>query len=474
MLNLENSSSNKIDPKINLLHGEKNPKGKSIFKISKFIIYICSILVIAFLVFSYQVLFTGNSMSKIFSGNLSFFKQLNSLAGDGGLLKGENEDRINILMLGMGGVGHEGPYLTDTLILASFQPSTKKLALLSIPRDLYVDIPGYGQWKINNANHFGEQKNPGNGALLAKETISAVFNLPIHYYIRIDFAGFEKLIDDLGGIKVNVEQNFTDYQYPTEDYKYQVISFQKGMQTMDGDTALKFARSRHGNNNEGSDFARSKRQQRILEAVKKRLFSYSFFLNPAKINKFTKQLSEHLRTDIEPWEIIKFAKLAEAIDFSSVQNQVIDDSPNGYLSAGNINGAYVLTPKGNDWTEIKNLAKNIFEKQINRLEQTTRKINVEIRNGTSQNGLASKNQEELKLLNFRVLKVGNAPEQNYLATKIYRLTNDSFPEQERLLFGKYNVKIENKDIPQWVADTSAPEIDFFVILGQDEADRTKP
>ncbi|MFA6537119.1 MAG: LCP family protein [Patescibacteria group bacterium] len=472
MLNLNNQEQHKIDPKINLLHGERQPKGKKIFKLSKFIIYLLSVLIIAFVVFSYQVLFTGNSMSKIFAGNLSFFKQLNSLAGDGGTLKGENENRINILLLGMGGAGHEGPYLTDTMILASFEPSTRRLAMISIPRDLFVEIPGYGQWKINNANHFGEQKDQGNGALLAKETVSQVFDIPIHYYIRIDFAGFEKLIDDLGGIKVNVEQDFTDFQYPTNDYKYQVISFSNGLQTMDGDTALKFARSRHGNNNEGSDFARSKRQQKIIEAVKKRIFSYSFFLNPNKINKFSKELANHLRTDIEPWEIIKFSKLAETIDFSKTINQVLDDSPNGYLSASNMNGAYVLLPKANDWTNIKFLAKNIFDQEIT-AKKESRQINIELRNGTEKAGLASQNQEELKLLGFRVMKIGNSPEQNLEQTKIYRLTSDSFSEQEQLLFGKYNVQIENKNIPQWIIDTAGPEIDFFIILGKDEALRAK-
>ncbi len=469
MLNLDNQKENNFDQRINLLHEESSSKQRKVFRTSKFIFYLGLVIFLAFIVFSYQVIFTDNSVGQIFGGDFNIFKQLKTLAGSNDDLRGQKEDRINILLLGMGGVGHEGPYLTDTLILLSFKPSTAQVAMLSIPRDLYVDIPGNGFWKINNANHFGEKQSPGNGGLLVKETVQRNLNLPIHYYVRIDFAGFEKLIDELDGVKVEVENSFIDYQYPTDDYKYQVISFQKGWQTMDGETALKFARSRHGNNGEGSDFARSKRQQKIISAVKKRVFSYSFFLSPRKISGFMKELSNHLRTDFELWEIIKFAELTKNINLDKIINQVIDDSPNGYLTAGNINGAYVLMPKGNDWTAIRNLTTTLFEQQT--APPKNRTINIELRNGTEKSGLASRNQEELKQLNFRVLKIGNAPEQNYTKSLIFKITDDEFPEEEKLLEKKYGTSIKIKNIPEWIYLESGPEIDYLIILGQDEADK---
>ena len=141
-------------------------------------------------------------------------------------LQGEADDRINFLLLGQGGIGHDGPFLTDTMMLVSLKPSTGQVALLSIPRDLDVNIPGYGFNKINSANAFGETKGAGQGAILASQVVSKVFNLPIQYYVRLDFAGFSKLIDQVGGVGVNVTNGFTDTQFPDDnDNGYRTITF---------------------------------------------------------------------------------------------------------------------------------------------------------------------------------------------------------------------------------------------------------
>ncbi|NQT49802.1 LCP family protein [Candidatus Kuenenbacteria bacterium] len=461
-----------IDSRINLINREDNayPRGKKIFRVSKFILYLLIILIIAFSVFSYQVLFTTNSITDVFSGKINIFKQLNTLAGESGRLAGESEDRINILLLGMGGAGHEGPYLTDTMIIASIQPSTKKVGMLSVPRDLLTEIPGFGWWKVNNANAFGEQKDPGNGGELAKQVLEKTFDIPIHYFVRIDFAGFETIIDDLGGIKVLVDTGFTDYQYPTNDYKYQVVSYESGWQTMDGDEALKFARSRHGNNGQGSDFARSKRQQKIIEAIKKRVFSYRFLLSPRKITKLSQKLAKHLRTDFEPWEIVKLAKLFEKIDTENIITKVLDDSPEGLLYANIVNEAYVLQPRGDDYLQIQYLAKNIFRGEQTLSEKQI--VTVEIHNGTEISGLASQNSQELKLLGYRIMKIGNAPEQNQEKTEVYKLSNKVRIEEIQFLESKFKTSVKGSDIPDWVAEMAAPDLDFFIILGRD-ANTTK-
>ncbi len=466
MDNYPKNSNPIIDPRINLLNRQDNqyPRGKKIFKVSKFILYLLIVLIIAFLVFSYQVLFTNNSVSEIFSGKINIFKQLNTLAREGSRLQGENEDRINILLLGMGGAGHEGPYLTDTIILVSIKPSTKKIAMISIPRDLLVEIPGYGWWKVNNANAFGEQKSPSHGAELAKTTLQQTFDQPIDYYVRVDFSGFEKIIDDLGGLKIFVDNGFTDYQYPTEDFKYQVVSFEQGWQTMDGDSALKFSRSRHGNNGEASDFARSQRQQKILQALKDRVFSYSFLLSPSKINKLTKELSNHLKTDMEPWEVVILAKLMEKVDTENIITKVLDDSPGGLLYASIVNDAYVLQPKGDDFAQIKYLIDNAFKTQETLEEKKT--VFAEILNGTETPGLASTSAQELKLIGYRINKIGNAPEQNYLNTKIYKLSAKNLEQEITLLETKYKTSVETSQIPDWANEITAPETDFLIILGQ--------
>ena len=454
-----------VDTRINLLAREDNhaPRGRKIFRVSRFIIYLLAIFIIAFLVFSYQVVFTNNSVSDIFSGKVNIFSQLSILAGDGNRLRGEANDRINVLLLGMGGAGHEGPYLTDTVILASVKPSIKKIAMVSIPRDLYVDVPGYGWWKINNANSFGEENDPGKGGELVREVVAKTFNIEVPYYIRVDFSGFEKIIDDLDGIKVNVERGFTDYQYPTEDFKYQVIAFAAGPQTMDGDAALKFARSRHGNAGEGSDFARSQRQQKILQAVKARVLSYSFFLSPRKIKNISADLSNHLRTNFAPWELVRLIDILEGVDTDNIISKVLDDSPGGLLYPNIINGAYVLQPKGDDFSQIQYMTKNIFKKEESLTENKT--ITAEINNGTEIPGMASRLATELKFLGYQVNKLGNAPVQNYAATEIYQLSSRSLPEEVAYLENKFKTKIQDT-VPQWIKDAAAPELDFFIILGK--------
>ncbi|MBU1132420.1 LCP family protein [Patescibacteria group bacterium] len=452
--------------RINLLSADSNtgPRSAKIWGVGKFVLYLTVICFIAFLVFSYQVLLTGSSITEMFNGKLNIFKQLNTWAGESGKLQGEVDDRVNIILSGMGGPGHDGPYLTDTIIIASIQPSTKRISFISVPRDLLVEIPGYGWWKINNANALGEQKSEGQGGALLKEVIQRTFDMPIHYYVRVDFSGFEKIIDDLQGVRVYVDRSFIDYQFPADDYKYQVVSFEQGWHTMDGKEALEFARSRHGNNGEGSDFARSKRQQKILQAAKEKIFSYNFLLNPAKISSLTKELANHLTTDLEPWEVIKLATLLEKCDTENILSGVLDDSPGGYLYANVVNSAYVLEPRGGDFSEIQAMAKNIFNEQTKITEKKI--VNLEIRNGTVIPGLASRNAEEVKLLGYRVLNLSNAPEQTYQETVIYKLSKHDLPEETKFLADKYATTITAESIPDWINETAAPDIDFIIILGK--------
>lgn len=156
------------------------------------------------------------------------------------------EDNTNFLMLGIGGENHEGGELTDSLMVVSLNHRLNTLTTLSLPRDLYVKTDFSGYHKINEiyvyAKNVYEQKDPLKEVATAVETVTAV---PIHYYVLVDFKGFEKVVDILGGIQVNVENTFTDYQYPNNNYGRKTISFKQGLQVMTGQTALEFARSRH-------------------------------------------------------------------------------------------------------------------------------------------------------------------------------------------------------------------------------------
>ncbi|MFH1367105.1 MAG: LCP family protein [Patescibacteria group bacterium] len=355
-------------------------------------------------------------------------------------LGGEENDRINILLLGIGGAGHEGALLTDTIILVSFKPSTDQVALLSIPRDLAVDFPApYYSRKINNGLFFGqEMEYPGGGEALMAKTVGEVTGLDIQYYGRVDFSGFEQAIDGLGGVRINVEKSFSDSTYPTDDYGYQTVSFKAGEQLMDGTTALEYVRSRHGNNGEGSDFARAKRQQKVLLALKDKITSFSTLINPSKISEIINTLGSHTKTNMEVWEMLRLYTLAGNIDQNNIINYVLDNSENGLLE--NItgeNGAYLLVPKTGDFSEVQGYVKNIF----NQNEVEKEKAKIVIKNGTNTPGLAAAESKELAALNYNVIKVENYGQKDLKKTIIYDNANGQFPYTIKALKEKLQAEV---------------------------------
>jgi LCP family protein required for cell wall assembly len=202
--------------------------------------------------------------------------------------------RTNILFLGMGGMGHDGGMLTDTMIFTSLNLKTGSATMISIPRDIWVrSITA----KINAAYEIGEKRATGSGTLMAADAVYEIVGEPIHYTVLMDFAGFEQLIDSMGGIDVMVDKPFTDELYPIKgkendlcdgdlEYKcrYETLVFSKGLQHMNGNMALKFARSRHSADlEEGTDFARAARQQKVIAAIKAKALSPSVLLNPRRI-----------------------------------------------------------------------------------------------------------------------------------------------------------------------------------------------
>lgn len=320
------------------------------------------------------------------NAQVSFFQQLTHIVtANNQPLQGEADDRVNILLMGYGGPGHDGPYLTDTMIIASYKPSTKQLALISIPRDLVVNIPGYYYRKINSALTDGMYANyPGGGEAFAVKVVSDTLDLPIQYYARIDFQGFEQVINLVGGVDVTVDNSFTDYSFPTDNYGYQTVSFKAGLQHLNGVTALNFARSRHGNNGEGSDFARSKRQQKILEALKQKLLSFGTLSNPKKISDILGALGSHSQTNLEVWEILRLANLLGGISANQVMNQGLDNTPAGLLrDATGTDGAYILVPRDGTYGDVQFLANNIFLIHQAQAEQA----HVMVVNATNYTGL---------------------------------------------------------------------------------------
>lgn len=365
------------------------------------------------------------------SKTFSFLNSLRSLIGSGDReLKGEGDGRINILVLGIGGVGHEGTNLTDTIILLSIDPKTKRIGLLSIPRDLLVPIPGYGYKKINNANSFGEEAFPGSGGLLAKKTVEDLLGINVPYYIRVDFAGFRQLIDELGGVTIEVTKDFTDSSYPTEDFKTQTVTFYSGRQLMDGEKALQYVRSRHGGGGEGSDFARGKRQQKLLLGIRDKVLSRGMLVNPAKILRVYQTLSEHISTDLESWELLRLANMIKDVNSEKITKHTLETVPEGPLLERIIDGAFVLLPESGSWDELREAAQNIFS--VSRSEESKREnaLTIEIQNGTVIPGFAAGVAELLKRSGYQIIKIGNAKNRDYEKTVIYeQQKKDEYPEE---------------------------------------------
>lgn len=418
--------------------------------------------------------------------NFSVVNQLSHLANSSEQkLKGEDRGRINILLTGIGGANHDGGQLADTIMLLSLDPVTKKVGMVSIPRDLTVPIEGYGYRKINSINALAESDNAGSGGLAFAQAFSQIFNQPIDYYVRVDFSGFAQFIDDIGGIDVVVEKQLDDYAYPIrgqEDNpnyyaRYQHLRVEAGEQHMDGELALKFSRSRHGINGEGSDFARARRQQLVIEAVKAKLKRTNLLLNPTLITKAITNYQEHVSTNLQVWEIAKFWGLFKDTNKEQMVNKVLDDGPDNLLKSGRgLEGAYILTPKAGDFSEIQYMMANLLSAPSAEIKNQvqTEESKLMVLNGTWVNGLATKASTDLEGYGFKVVSTSNANQKNYEYSVIYDLSGGMKPQSLTLLQAKSNANILT-NAPDWLAaklkseasyNANFEQPDFVLVLGQ--------
>lgn len=278
-----------------------------------------------------------------------------SLAVDGGANLKSTQGRTNILLLGIGGGTHDGADLTDTILVISMDLSTHKTALISLPRDIWIDEL---KDKINSAYHYGEEKKKDGGLILAKATVEDVVGIPIHYGFLIDFSGFRKVIDLLGGIQVYVSESFTDDMYPIEgkendlcqgdiEYKcrYQTVTFTKGYEFMNGERALIYVRSRHAQGDQGTDFARGKRQQDVILALRSKIQEKETWLNLTKVSSLLQAYKDSTQTDLKASEMITLVKnfsttASSGMTRISIEDELVNPPESEY-------GRYVLIPKTN-------------------------------------------------------------------------------------------------------------------------------
>lgn len=325
--------------------------------------------------------------------------------GPGATLQ-KDEGRVNVLLLGMAGGRHDGATLTDTIIVTSYNPKNHQVDLIAIPRDLWVEKH---QAKVNTFYQTGLAYDKG--LEFARNEIGQILGIKIPYAVRVDFSGFVKAIDLAGGIYVKVEKPFDDYLYPIDGKekdlcgysemelevdedksrqlnipvskqkilkspegkiatdsaklefpcRYEHISFKQGLISMDGETALKFSRSRNGTNNEGTDFARSRRQQLVLRSFKDKVLSLETLFDPRKVVELIKTFGDSVETDIPQAKYLEFVALLRNID--KVRSFVLDtggDNPLLVTPPPENYGTWVVIPQNNDFSKIHQFVDNIF------------------------------------------------------------------------------------------------------------------
>jgi polyisoprenyl-teichoic acid--peptidoglycan teichoic acid transferase len=265
----------------------------------------------------------------------------------------KHDERINILLLGYGGPGHDGPYLTDSIMLLSIRPAMHEAIMISLPRDLWVKIPalprnGFMMGKLNSAYAVGTDRNnypnvrsdwktATGGGDLAAATVSQVTGQPIDYWVGLDFKAFRDVVNALGGVRVDVPTTLDDPYFPAGETTGMIhIHIDAGWQQLDGEKALEYARSRETT----SDFDRSRRQQLIMLAVRQRVFSLNAI---PKLLSLLGALQDNVRTNLRPAEMHQLADLAGQIKDQEIRRVAIDTS-NLLRSGYSSNGQYILQP----------------------------------------------------------------------------------------------------------------------------------
>lgn len=392
------------------------------------------------------------------------------------LLKGEGDGRINVLLLGRGGPGHAGPDLTDTILVASVDPINKTASLVSVPRDLWVSVPGAGSSKINavfaNAKYRALNNNPKDnakaeaaGAKAIENVVSDVLGIPIHYYGLIDFEAFKKAVDTVGGVDMDVPANLavTERLWDETTGKNYNLVVKPGMQHFDGTKALFFTRTRQ--TSVRGDFDRTERQRLFIAALSQKVLSAGTFTNPVRVSQLMSDFGDRIATDFSVGNAIRMMQIGKGIKVADIKSVGLADPPNNYMRTDNISGTSIVRPTAGIgvYTEIHNYIRNTLRDPYLAKENGS----LAILNGTTTPGLATAKSDELKSYGYSVLRVGDAPTQAYAHTVLVDLTKGKKPFTRNYLEKRLGVKAVTK-LPD--ASIQPQGADFMVILGQDDAD----
>ncbi|MCK9186105.1 LCP family protein [Candidatus Gracilibacteria bacterium] len=402
-------------------------------------------------------------------------------------LEEDSYGHTNFLLLGSGGLNHDGGTLTDTMIVASLDDENKTVTMLSIPRDLWIKDSVVGNSKINevylNAKTYYEEinkvpaktedpKSNQQAMELLKTKIEELLGIPIHYYVSANFDAFTDIVDAIGGVDINVEKAIYDPLYPKAGtVEYETFSMPKGLQHLDGKTALKYARSRETT----SDFDRSERQQQLIMAIKESALKANILFSKEKIENILGIIKSNLNTNITIEEILTLGSIAKNYSKDSIVTRLMHDDPTkcgGFLytpERSYYGGAFVLVPAGG-FEVIHKYADLIFG--FTAISKEDAKI--QILNGTPRGGVAGETKQILQRFCLNMSRFGNAETKNVTQTTYYyktKLNEKGEPIESRSLTLDFLKKLipgkEVEGIPQKYIDLGYTDSDIILEMGAD-------
>ena len=389
---------------------------------------------------------------------------------DPGKLTGEGDGRVNVLLLGK----DDDADLTDTIIIASIDPIHDEAALLSIPRDLYVRVEGLGEMKINEvfpnarnaalAQQTTERQAEVRAYRTLQEEIKKVTGIPMHYYATIDFDGFRRAIDTVGGVTLDVEQPV--YERMHLQGRQYILDVSEGRETFDGTRALAYVRSRKTSSR--GDFDRSERQREILIALRDEILSSSTLTNPSRMNTLFNDFADNVNTSFSFEELLRLQEIGRKIDTNNIDSlELVGDAPHDYIVSNMLNGLSIQQPRAGmfDYSEIQRFVRTELRDGYLRSENAT----VLVLNGTDQPGLATRTAEQLESYGYTVLEPADGPTQSQRETILVDLTQGKKKYTKRYLEQRMQTFASTR-VPEGVV-VDVDRADFVILIGQDEVTR---
>ena len=434
------------------------------------------ILILALLAGAYVGVKTLLASTNIFNGNLLGLLQNKPL-------KTDKNGRTNVLIFGTSGSiednSHEGANLTDSLLVLSVDQNKKDAYILSLPRDLWVDmgaacIAGY-QAKINSLYECQSDGglNEEEGAIALQKKAAEVTGLEMQYYAHVNWAVLVDTVDAVGGIKVDVQGNgpvpfgvkpgsVLDRNFDQScNYECNLVKYEPGTHKMNGLEALAFSRARNANGGygfAGGNFDREKNQQKVLTAIKEKAVSAGTVTNIAKVTGLVDALGENLRTDFDTSEIRTLMSLAQDVPADKITSISLVDEEDPLVTNGNVAGQSIVQPVAGlfEYSAIK----AYVNKKVNATAVTKEAAKVAVFNGANIEGYGGEQAARLEALGITVPVIDNAPAGSYKGVLVYDVAT-SKPATLKKILSTYSVTVQTGEPPVYVPTT----IDIVVILG---------